>query len=109
MTVSNPTVRSRDGRIRVRTTERGLPVALDLDASELSRAPAELARDILALCQLSAKRAQVAHRRELTAQGYTTQAIRNLNLCGEEELAQAETALMGEDMDSQPPTWRTPR
>ena len=47
--VTQPPVVSRTGTIAVRTTERGLPTQLKIGAAEMSRAPEDLARDILAL------------------------------------------------------------
>jgi hypothetical protein len=61
----------RSGGIEVRVTERGLPIALKLEHRALSRAPTQLAHEILSLCQLSALRAQVARRRDLAARGYS--------------------------------------
>ncbi|OBA78768.1 hypothetical protein A9W99_23115 [Mycobacterium sp. 1164966.3] len=99
-------VRSRTGTIAVVTTERGLPTALKIDRSELGRPPQELAGEILALCQLSALRAQVAYRRELVEKGYTASVIRELGLPTEDDLARAEQELFGEDEDDEPPaTW----
>jgi hypothetical protein len=98
-------LRSPSGGIQVRVTERGLPIALKLDQRELSRAPTQLARDILLLCQLSAKRAQVARRRDLVARGFSAAVVRGLNLSNEEELARAEAELRGEDADGPPDTW----
>jgi len=101
-------LRSPSGGIRLRVTERGLPMALDLERPELSKAPTELAREILLLCQLGAKRAQVARRRELVAHGFTPAVIRGLNLSTEEELANAEVQLYGVDTDAPPDTWMKP-
>lgn len=98
-------VRSRTGTIAVVTTERGLPTALKLDRSELARPPQELADEILALCQLSALRAQVAFRRELAGKGYTPSTLRQIGLPTEEDLARAEEELFGEDDDDPPATW----
>ena len=42
--MSQQTVRSRRGTISVLTTERGLPVALRLDAVELEKPPQQLAQ-----------------------------------------------------------------
>lgn len=86
------------------TTERGLPTALKIDPRELKKSPPELAREILALCRLSAMRAQVAHRRELVAQGRSGSLIRDMKLAGEEDLAKAEAELRGDD-DDLPTTW----
>ncbi|OBA57268.1 hypothetical protein A5647_24395 [Mycobacterium sp. 1100029.7] len=99
---------SPNGRIVVRTTERGLPTGLELDQRELSRPPMQLARDILLLCQLSAQRMQVARRRDLVARGFNPAAIRSLALSTEDALAATEAALRGEDSDGAPDTWMTP-
>ncbi len=98
-------VKSSSGTISVRTTERGLPVALSLDAVELKKSPEQLARDIMALCRLSAARTQVARRRELAEKGFSTAVIRTLQLATEEELAHAEEEALGDD-DDHPPSWR---
>ncbi|MFV8320477.1 hypothetical protein [Mycobacterium sp. 23] len=101
-----PPVRSRTGTIAVVTTERGLPTALKLDRSELARPPQELANEILALCKLSALRAQVAFRRELSGNGYTASTLREIGLPTEEDLARAEADLFGDDDDGElPATW----
>ena len=101
-------LRSPGGGIQVSTTERGLPVALKLDARELKRPAAELADEILALCELSGRRLQVARRRELVARGVSAAVIRGLNLCTEDELAQAETRFHGNDEGDTPDTWLGP-
>jgi hypothetical protein len=98
-------VQSGSGTISVRTTERGLPIALRLDASELTKPPEQLARDIMALCRLSAGRAQVARRRDLAEKGFSAEVIRTLQLSTEEELARAEQEVLGED-DELPSSWR---
>jgi hypothetical protein len=99
-------VRSHTGTIAVVTTERGLPTALKLDKSELGRPPQDLANEILALCQLSALRAQVAYRRELEDKGFSGTVIRELGLPTDEDLANAEAELFPEDEDDEPPaTW----
>ncbi|MHC9297129.1 hypothetical protein ACRCUN_32100 [Mycobacterium sp. LTG2003] len=98
-------MRSPGGTISVRTTERGLPVALHLEAVELAKPPEQLARDIMALCRLSAARAQVARRNELVENGFSASVIRNLNLATDEDLERAEHEAMGED-DELPVSWR---
>jgi hypothetical protein len=98
------TVHSRQGTISVRTTDRGLPVALRLDAVELEKPPEQLAHDILALCRLSAARAQVSQRRELADQGVAPEVIHGLYLATETELARAEVDALG-DEDDPPPSW----
>ena len=101
-------LRSRDGGIQIRTTERGLPIGLELHESQLCKAPTELAREILLLCQLSARRAQVAKRRDLVARGFSAQVVRGLNLSTEDELAQLEAELGGDDLDVLLDTWMRP-
>jgi len=98
-------VRSHTGTISVLTTERGLPVALRLDAAELKKPPEQLARDIMALCRLSAARAQVARRRDLVEKGFSAAVIRGLQLATEEDLAGAEEQVAGAE-DELPPSWR---
>ncbi|WAJ46383.1 hypothetical protein OK015_07920 [Mycobacterium sp. Aquia_216] len=99
---------SSNGGIVVRTTERGLPIGLKIYQRELSKPPTQLAREILLLCQLSARRMQVARRRDLVARGFGPNAIRGLDLSTEEALTQAEAELRGEDSDGVPDTWMTP-
>jgi hypothetical protein len=100
-------VRSHTGTMSVRTTERGLPVALRLDPAELKKPPEQLARDIMALCRLSAARAQVARRRDLAEKGFSAAVIRGLQLATEEDLAMAEEEVFGAD-DELPPSWQRP-
>jgi plasmid stability protein len=101
--VTQPPVVSGTGDIAVVTTERGLPTRLKIRATQMSRAPEDLARDILSLCQLSALRLQVARRRDLQARGFSPEVIRDLKLATEEELAAAEQQARGDD--SPPETW----
>ncbi|BBX33095.1 hypothetical protein MMAG44476_07246 [Mycolicibacterium mageritense DSM 44476 = CIP 104973] len=99
-------VRSSGGDIQVLTTERGLPIRLKLSQRALAQAPQDLAQELLTLCQLSAKRAQVAHRRELAQRGFSSELVRNFNLATEDELAAAEAAFRGDDDEDGPPdTW----
>lgn len=98
-------VQSRSGTISVRTTERGLPVALRLDAVELKKPPEQLAREIMALCRLSAARAQVAQLRDLVEKGFSAEVIRGLQLTTEDELARTEEEVVG-DEDELPSSWR---
>ncbi|MFV8048835.1 hypothetical protein [Mycobacterium sp. 48b] len=97
-------VQSAGGTIAVHTTERGLPVALRLDPVELKKPPAQLADEIMALCRLSAARAQVDRRRGLIEKGYSASVIDPLKLATEDELARAEDEALGEE-DDPPPTW----
>ena len=98
-------VQSRSGTISVRTTERGLPVALRIDAVELKKPPDELARDIMALCRLSAARTQVARRHDLVEKGFSAPVIHSLQLATEDELSRAEEAVHS-DEDDLPTSWR---
>jgi hypothetical protein len=98
-------VQSRRGTISVLTTERGLPLALRLDPLELKKPPEQLASDILALCQLSAARAQVARRRDLAEKGFSAAVIRGLPLATEEDLSRAEEEVLGGE-DELPSSWR---
>ncbi|MCV7067962.1 hypothetical protein H7H51_23755 [Mycolicibacterium farcinogenes] len=97
-------VQSPGGTISVRTTERGLPVALRIDRAELRKSPTQLADEIMALCRLSAARAQVQRRRDLTEKGYSTSVIDPLRLATEQDLSRAEDEVLGEE-DELPPTW----
>ena len=106
--IAQQPVTSRTADISVRTTERGLPTHLKIGAAEMSRAPQDLAREILSLCQLSALRQQVARRRDLVKHGFSPTVIRGLNLATEQDLARVEEAAWGDD-ESPPETWMRPR
>jgi cytochrome P450 len=106
--ILNGSSRSSKGGIQVRATERGLPIALKLADDELSRDPMQLAHDILSLCQVSAKGAQVARRRDLVARGFSPAVIRGLALSTEDELARAVAELYGDDTETAPSTWMRP-
>jgi hypothetical protein len=95
--IAHRPVISRSGGIAVNTTERGLPTRLKIAAAEMSRAPEDLAREILSLCQLSAIRQQVARGRGLLVHGFTPAVIRGLRLATEEDLAAAEHEARGDD------------
>lgn len=99
-----PSARSLTGGIAVTTTERGLPLALQLDPGELDKAPQLLAAEILALCRLAAARAQVMKRRALLAAHVDPAVVRNLQLANEEDLIAAESALAAHD-DEAPGSW----
>jgi hypothetical protein len=101
-------LRSANGGVRIRVTERGLPLAIELDERELTKPPMQLASEILLLCQLGAKRVQVARRRDLVDRGFSPSVIRGLNLSTEEELAIAEAELSGDGTDTLPATWMKP-
>lgn len=101
-------LRSPGGGIRVRTTERGLPIALTLDPREFSRPPAQSARETLLLCQLSAGLMQVARRCGLIADGISPVVNHDLKPSTEDELARAEAELRDGDPDGAPDTWMRP-
>lgn len=101
-------LRSPTGGIQVATTERGLPIQLKLHPRELTKAPQDLAADIFELCQLSAKRAQVEHRKAMLEAGADHKTIRDFDLATEDELALAEAKMRGRDDDDEddlPDTW----
>jgi hypothetical protein len=97
-------VRSAGGGVAVVTTERGLPVRMKIDARELTRDAADLAREILLLCRVSATRQQVARRRGLQSGGVDSSVADRLGLASEAELETAEAALYG-DSEQLPDTW----
>jgi hypothetical protein len=97
-------VRSAGGGVAVVTTERGLPVRMKIDARELTRDAADLAREILLLCRVSATRQQVARRRGLESGGVDSSVADRLGLASEAELETAEAALYG-DSEQLPDTW----
>lgn len=98
-------LRSPGGGIHVITTDRGLPTALKLHARELSKAPHDLAQDILKLCRLSAARAQVAQRRELEERGFSASVVNAMPLATEAELAAATAALQPASDDDEPSSY----
>jgi hypothetical protein len=59
----------------------------------------------MALCRLSAARAQVARRRDLVEKGFSAPVISGLRLTTEEQLARAEDEALG-DEDELPTSWR---
>ena len=82
-----------------------MPLALRIEDAELHKPPQVLADEILALCRLSAIRAQVARRRELTAARIDPAVLRDLQLATEDDLAQAEDAA-ARGGDVLPASWR---
>jgi hypothetical protein len=96
-------VRSPSGNLSVVTTERGLPLTVRIDSSELTKPPTQLASELLALCRLSAARAQQARRQELAERGTPANVIRGLWLATDEDVARLEQEALGED--DAPVTW----
>ncbi|OHT81170.1 hypothetical protein [Mycobacteroides saopaulense] len=88
---------SRNDSIVLLANERGLPIRLKLDASEMSRPPELLAQSILELCKLSAMRQQVARRKQFEGSPYSAAICRSLRLATEQELADAEEAQFADD------------
>lgn len=99
---------SRTADIVVITTKRGLPIQLKIAAAAMSRAPDDLADEILSLCQLSAMRLQVARRCELSERGVSSAVVRGTNLATEEDLAKAEEEAHGDD-EGPLQSWMTSR
>lgn len=99
---------SRAADIAVRTTERGLPTHVKFTAAAMSRAPDDLAHEILSLCQLSAMRFQVARRRDLKERGFSPAVVGGLNLATEDDLAKAEEEALG-DNEGPLDSWGTSR
>lgn len=95
----NEALRSPGGGVVVGTTERGLPVGLAIHERELARPAAELAAEILLLCQLSAQRLQVARRQDLVANGVAPEVIDGLNLATNDDLERSSAGLVALDGD----------
>ncbi|MEU3010760.1 hypothetical protein [Nocardia asteroides] len=95
---------SLTGAIAVRTTEQGLPVGITVDADQLRRDPADLAAEILRLCQKSAKRAGLARRNQLAAAGFDPALLAATGLPTEAEVAAAEI-VEEQDYDTEPDSW----
>jgi len=88
--------------IRLRTDERGLPVDLAITPRALAMSPDELARRILAMCELSARRAQAARRHELLAGGFAPAVVDGLNLATAEDVRRLEAAMCADGPDDDP-------
>ncbi|CAN5615842.1 hypothetical protein BH11ACT6_BH11ACT6_35490 [soil metagenome] len=86
----------RHNGIRVSATERGVPLTLRLSQAALSSTPSQLARDIVLLCRLSAQRAQLEQRNQLTAAGFDPAVIDSLELCTDGQLAHTEAIINGQ-------------
>ncbi|GAA1658995.1 hypothetical protein MMUR_18460 [Mycolicibacterium murale] len=95
----NGALRSPGGGIAVSTTERGLPVGLTIHERELGRPAAELAAEILLVCQLSAQRLQVSRRQDLVARGVSPEVIQGLDLATVDDLKRSAAKLVELDED----------
>lgn len=82
--------RSRSGALAVVTTPQGLPVAIRIDNSQLTKQPQALANEILRLCRQSAMVAGIRLREQMTAQGTASEVIDALKLPRPDDLARAE-------------------
>ncbi|ATL65749.1 hypothetical protein [Nocardia terpenica] len=98
------TAESLTGAIVVRTTEQGLPTGISVERSELARDPAQLAGEILRLCQRSANRAGLARRAQLAAAGMTPEALALTGLPTEADVARQEI-VEEQDYDTEPQSW----
>ena len=103
----NGALRSPAGGIGVHTTERGLPVGLTIHPRELTRPAAELAAEILLLCQLSAQRLQVSRRQDLVADGVSPEVIQGLDLATVGDLERSAAQLFERHEDEDDP-WSGP-
>lgn len=98
------TVASSSGAIRVRATQGGLPLAVRIDQGELHRDPAQLAGEMLRLCQRAAARAGVALRKQLEESGMSAEALARTGLPTEADVAQQEL-VEEQDYDTEPQSW----
>lgn len=103
----NGTLRSPGGGVVVSTTERGLPVGLAIHERELSRPAAQLAAEVLLLCQLSAQRLQASRREDLIARGVGPEVIQGLDLATVEDLERSAARLCEPD-DDEDDVWAGP-
>ncbi|WP_245650372.1 hypothetical protein [Nocardia harenae] len=92
------------GSISVRTTEHGLPLGVALEPDQLRRDPAQLAAELLRLCQQSAARAGVARRENLKAAGFTPEMLALTGLPTEQEVAAAEI-IAEQEYENEPQSW----
>ncbi|MDF2825499.1 MAG: hypothetical protein K0R68_2907 [Mycobacterium sp.] len=97
-------LRSPSGGIRVTTTERGLPVGLEIGHRELARPADELAADILRLCELSGQNLQVSRRRELVARGVSAAVIQGLKLATTDDLKRCAARIIEIEEEAEPDT-----
>lgn len=92
------------GSIRVRTTEQGLPLAIKVDPAELHRDPAQLAGEVLRLCQKAANRAGLALRKRLEEAGLGAEGLARTGLPTEADVARQEI-VEEQDYDTEPQSW----
>ncbi|MFI1915063.1 hypothetical protein [Nocardia sp. NPDC020380] len=92
------------GSIRVRTTAQGLPLAVKVEAAELHRDPAQLAGELLRLCQKAANRAGLALRKQLEEAGLDAAGLARTGLPTEADVARQEI-VAEQDYDTEPQSW----
>ncbi|WP_458686088.1 hypothetical protein [Nocardia tengchongensis] len=97
-------VANTSGSIRVRTTNQGLPLAVKVEAAELHRDSAQLAGEILRLCQKAANRAGLALRKQLEEAGLDAAGLARTGLPTEADVARQEI-VEEQDYDTEPQSW----
>ncbi|MEU0540310.1 hypothetical protein [Nocardia sp. NPDC005978] len=95
---------SRNGGIRMRITEQGIPLAVKIDPAELHRDPAHLAAEMLRICRRAADEAGLATRKKLEAAGMSPAALAATGLPTEADLARQEI-VEEQDYDTEPQSW----
>lgn len=83
-------VANRNGTIKVETTEQGLPLKLVIQREAMQHSPAQLAQEILKLCQRSALIARVEQRDALIENGIPVELLNNLKLPTRDDIAREE-------------------
>ncbi|MEV0464110.1 hypothetical protein AB0I30_24295 [Nocardia tengchongensis] len=97
-------VANTSGSIRVRTTNQGLPLAVKVESAELHRDPAQLAGEVLRLCQKAANRAGLALRKQLEEAGLDAAGLARTGLPTEADVARQEI-VEEQDYDTEPQSW----
>ncbi|MFI6870200.1 hypothetical protein [Nocardia sp. NPDC050406] len=100
------TVSSRTGAVVLTATEQGLPVAIEVERSELRDDPAGLAREILRLSHQIANRAGMERRAQLQAAGLAPELLALTGLPTTEEVARQE--YVEEQEEDEPDSWLRP-
>lgn len=98
------TAASAGGAIKVRTTEQGLPLAVRVDPAELHRDPAQLAAEMLRLCQRTAARAGLTRRKQLEDSGVSAQTLALSGLPTEADVARLEY-VEEHEYETEPQSW----
>jgi len=93
------------GSVEVRTTMQGLPTSVHIEASEMDRSAARLARTILLLCRQAGARSGAAHRAELLAQGHPLEAVSYLGLPSDRDAAAVDREVDDFFDDEETSTW----